>query len=117
MQRVFADCVDKFVTVYMDDILVYSKTAEDHAQHIRHVLQHLRKNELYAKRSKCLFFQRKIKFLGHVISADGISVDEDKVEAIQRWPIPKNVADTFLSSDWLDIIVGSYLHSARWRCR
>ena len=93
MQRVFHDCVDKFVIVYMDDILVYSKTASDHAQHIRHVLQLLRKNELYAKRTKCLFFQRRIKFLGHVISADGISVDEDKVEAIQRWPIPKNVAE------------------------
>lgn len=93
MQRVFHDCVDKFVIVYMDDILVYSKTAEDHAQHLRHVLQLLRKHELYAKRSKCLFFQRKIKFLGHVISADGISVDEDKIEAIQRWPIPKNVAE------------------------
>jgi hypothetical protein len=93
MQRVFHDCVDKFVIVYMDDILVYSKTAQDHAQHIRHVLQLLRKNELYAKRSKCLFFQRKIKFLGHVISADGISVDEDKIEAIQHWPVPKNVAE------------------------
>ena len=93
MQRVFRDCVDELVIVYMDDILVYSKTAESHAQHLRHVMGLLRKHKLYAKKSKCLFFQRKIKFLGHVISSDGISVDEDKIAAIQRWPVPRNVTE------------------------
>jgi hypothetical protein len=93
MQRIFRGCVDQFVIAYMDDILVYSKTADQHAQHLRHVLQLLREHELYAKRSKCLFFQQKIKFLGHVISSEGISVDEDKIAAIQQWPTPKNVAE------------------------
>jgi hypothetical protein len=93
MQRVFRDCVDEFVIVFMDDILVYSKTAEAHAQHLRHVMKLLRENQLYAKRSKCLFFQSRIKFLGHVITPDGISVDEEKITAIQRWPIPKNVSE------------------------
>jgi hypothetical protein len=93
MQRVFRDCVDEYVIVFMDDILVYSKTAESHAQHLRHVMDLLRKHKLYAKKSKCLFFQKKIKFLGHVISPDGISVDEDKIAAIQKWPIPKNVSE------------------------
>lgn len=93
MQRVFRDCVDEFVIVFMDDILVYSKTAESHAQHLRHVMGLLRKHQLYAKKSKCLFFRTKIKFLGHVISPDGIGVDEDKIAAIQRWPIPRNVSE------------------------
>ena len=93
MQEVFRDCQDRFVIVYLDDILIYSKTAEEHAAHLETVLLLLRKSELYAKLSKCQFFQQKIRFLGHTISADGISVDEDKIKAIQDWPEPRDVKE------------------------
>ena len=93
MQEVFRDCQDRFVIVYLDDILVYSKTAEEHAAHLETVLTLLRRSQLYAKLSKCQFFQQKIGFLGHTISADGISVDEDKIRAIQDWPVPRDVID------------------------
>ena len=93
MQEVFRDCLDRFVIVFLDDILVYSKTAEEHAAHLETVLALLRKHELYAKQSKCQFFRQKIKFLGHVISSEGISVDDDKIKAIQDWPVPQNVGE------------------------
>jgi RNase H-like domain found in reverse transcriptase/Reverse transcriptase (RNA-dependent DNA polymerase)/Integrase zinc binding domain/Chromo (CHRromatin Organisation MOdifier) domain/Retroviral aspartyl protease len=93
MLEVFRDCLDQFVIIFLDDILVYSKTAEEHAKHLKIVLSILRKNQLYAKLSKCAFFQQKVKFLGHVISSEGISVDEDKIAAILRWPIPTNVSE------------------------
>jgi hypothetical protein len=93
MQEVFRDCLDQFVIVYLDDILIYSKTAEEHARHIETVLALLRKHQLYAKLSKCQFFQHTIKFLGHTISTAGISVDDDKIKAIQDWPVPTNVSE------------------------
>jgi hypothetical protein len=93
MQEVFRDCQDRFVIVYLDDILIYSKTAEEHAAHLETVLALLRKHQLYAKLSKCQFYQQKIRFLGHTISADGISVDEDKIKAIQDWPVPRDVKE------------------------
>jgi hypothetical protein len=93
MQEVFRDCLDQFVIVFLDDILIYSKTAEEHARHIEAVLSLLRKNQLYAKLSKCQFYQQKIKFLGHTISSDGISVDDDKIKAVQDWPTPANVSE------------------------
>ena len=93
MQEVFRECLDRFVIVYLDDILIYSKTPEEHAEHLETVLALLRKHELYAKLSKCQFYQQRIKFLGHTITTDGISVDEDKVRAIQEWPVPQNVSE------------------------
>ena len=93
MQEVFRDCLDHFVIVYLDDILIYSKTAEEHAAHLETVLALLRKHQLYAKLSKCQFYQQRIKFLGHTVSGDGISVDEDKIKAIQDWPVPQNVGE------------------------
>ena len=79
--------------VFLDDILIYSKDEEDHAEHLRMVLQVLREHRLYAKLSKCDFYQNKIQYLGHVISEDGISVDPENIEAIVNWPTPKNVTD------------------------
>jgi hypothetical protein len=84
MNGVFRDYLDKFVIVFLDDILVYSKTEEEHEQHLRMVLQVLREHQLYAKLSKCSFYQRKIHYLGHIISKEGIAVDPEKVEAIRR---------------------------------
>ena len=91
MNGVFRDYLDKFVIVFLDDILVYSKSEEEHEQHLRMVLQVLRERQLYAKLSKCSFYQRKIHYLGHIISEEGIVMDPEKVEAIREWSVPRNV--------------------------
>jgi hypothetical protein len=78
MNSIFNQYLDKFVLVFIDDILVYSKTEEEHEEHLKVVLQTLREHKLYAKFDKCDFYQRKIQYLGHVISEDGIAVDPGK---------------------------------------
>ena len=82
MNRVVKPFLDKFVVVFIDDILVYSKTEEEHAEHLRLTLEALRREKLYAKFSKCKFWLERVQFLGHVIDKDGISVDPSKVEAV-----------------------------------
>jgi hypothetical protein len=93
MNGVFREYLDKFVIVFLDDILIYSKTKEEHEQHLRMVLKFLREHKLYAKLSKCIFYQKKIHYLGHIISTDGIKVDPEKIEAIRGWPTPRNVTE------------------------
>jgi hypothetical protein len=78
MNKVFMQFLDKFVVVFIDDILVYSKTEEEHAEHLRLVLGTLRKHQLYAKFSKCEFWLKEVGFLGHVLSGGGVSVDPSK---------------------------------------
>ena len=73
------------MVVFLDDILIYSKTEEEHAEHLRLVLETLREHQLYAKLSKCEFWLSKVAFLGHVVSAGGISVDPEKIQAIVDW--------------------------------
>ena len=77
MNTVLSNYLDKFVVFFIDDILIYSKTKEEHDEHLRIILQVLREHKLYAKLSKCEFFKDKIQYLGHVISKEGISVDPD----------------------------------------
>ena len=91
MNRVFSPYLDKFVIVFIDDILVYSGSPEEHAEHLRTVLQILRERQLYAKFSKCQFWLDKVAFLGHFILSEGISVDPQKIEAIVNWKPPTNV--------------------------
>ena len=74
--------LDKFVVVFIDDILIYSKNNEEHAQHLRIVLTRLREHKLYAKFSKCEFWLDRIQFLGHVLTPEGISVDPGKVQDV-----------------------------------
>ncbi|OMP06578.1 reverse transcriptase [Corchorus capsularis] len=93
MNRVFHLYHDKFVIVFIDDILVYSRNENEHANHLRIVLQTLREHELYAKLSKCEFWLQEVGFLGHVVSRDGIYVDSGKVEAILNWERPKTVTE------------------------
>jgi hypothetical protein len=88
MNSVFMLELDKFVVVFIDDILINSKNEEEHAKHLRIVLTRLRKHQLYAKFSKCAFWLEEIQFLGHVLSAKGIAVDPSKVKDILEWKPP-----------------------------
>ncbi|XP_075110082.1 uncharacterized protein LOC142181216 [Nicotiana tabacum] len=88
MNRVFEPFLDTFIIVFIDDILLYSKSKEDHAEHLRIALQTLKKNELYAKFSKCELWLQSVAFLGHVVSSEGIKVDPQKTEAVKNWPRP-----------------------------
>lgn len=91
MNEILQPYLDVFVIVFLDDILIYSKTEEQHVHHVTKVLEILREHKLYAKLSKCAFFQKSITFLGHRFSEDGIHVDEEKIKAVRQWPVPKNV--------------------------
>ena len=82
MNRVFRSYLDKFVVVFIDDILIYSRSEKEHDKHLRIVLETLKEHQLYAKLKKCEFWLDKVNFLGHVISKEGISVDPMKIEAI-----------------------------------
>jgi hypothetical protein len=91
MNLVFMPELDKFMVVFINDILVYSRNEEDHANHLHVVLQRLREHRLYAKLSKCDFWLKEIKFLGHTISQEGIVVDPDKVQEVMNWKPPTTV--------------------------
>jgi hypothetical protein len=91
MNSVFMSELDKFVVVFIDDILIYSKSEEEHAHHLRLILQRLRDHQLYAKFSKCAFWLKEVPFLGHVISAEGIAVDPSKVQEVLDWKSTKSV--------------------------
>jgi hypothetical protein len=93
MNGVFREYLDKFIQVFIDNILIYSRTIEGHEEHLRLILQCLREHKLYGKLSKCSFYQSKIHYLGHVISGEGIVVDLAKVKAIMEWPVPTNVLE------------------------
>ena len=91
MNNVFFKLLDKGVLVYLDDILIYSRTQEEHIAHLHEVFKLLKDNNLYIKESKCALFLEHVEFLGHVISADGVSVEQGKTDAIKAWPVPTTV--------------------------
>lgn len=93
MNEVFGSELDEFVLVYLDDILIYSRTKEEHRRHVRRVLTLLRKHKLYAKRKKCEFGMDRVEFLGHVVTAEGVQVCADKIAAIRDWPVPRTVRE------------------------
>ena len=88
MENTFREELNKFVLVFLDDILVYSRTLEEHQQHLQVVLERLRQQKLYAKLSKCCFFRREVEFLGHFVGRTGVRMVEGKVAAVERWPTP-----------------------------
>ncbi|GJV26204.1 putative reverse transcriptase domain-containing protein [Tanacetum coccineum] len=89
MNRVCKPYLDKFVIVFIDDILIYSKSKQEHEEHLKIILELLKKEELYAKFSKCEFWLPKVQFLGHVIDNKGIHVDPAKIESVKDWASPK----------------------------
>jgi hypothetical protein len=91
MNSVFVPELDKFVVVFIDDILIYSKNEEEHATHLRVVLMGLREHQLYAKFIKCAFWLEEIQFLGHILSANGVAIDPSKVKDILEWKPPTTV--------------------------
>ena len=93
MNKVFMEFLDKFVVVFIDDILVYLKNEEEHKEHLRLVLEKLREHQLYAKFSKCEFWLKEVGFLGHVISGEGIEVDPTKVASITKWLASTSVGE------------------------
>jgi hypothetical protein len=93
MNKIFMPYLDKFVIVFIDDILIYSKNKEDHAKHLRMALQVLREHQLYAKFSKCEFWLDQVEFLGHVISKEGIAVNPSKVQSVLDWQAPTNMKE------------------------
>jgi hypothetical protein len=93
MNKVFMDYLDTFVVIFIDDILVYSKSEEEHEKHLRLVLQRLQEHQLYAKLSKCEFWIDEVPFLGHIISKGGIAVDPGKVKDVLEWKIPQTVKE------------------------
>ncbi len=93
---VLRDMINVFVFVYLDDILIFSPSLQVHVQHVRRVLQRLLENRLFVKAEKCMFHSRSVKFLGSVVSAEGISMDPDKVRAVIEWP----VLDSRIALQW-----------------
>jgi len=88
---IFSDEINRFVQVYLDDIIIYSKTLEEHIEHVKIVLQKLIDNRLVANKAKCEFHKLKIAFLGHVVSKDGVETDPEKIKAVAEWPVPTTV--------------------------
>jgi hypothetical protein len=93
MNKVFMEYLNKFDVVFIDDILFYSRSEEAHEGHLRLILQKLRDHKLYAKLSKCEFWLKRVAFLGHVISKEGISMDPSKVQDVLSWKAPTSVSN------------------------
>jgi hypothetical protein len=93
MNKMFMEYLYKFIVLFIDDILIFSKTKEEHEKHLRMVLEKLRSNQLYAKFSKCEFWLTEVAFLGHAIFAGGVSVDPSKVNDVLNWKPPTNASE------------------------
>lgn len=93
MNRILAPYLDQFAVVYLDDILIFSKSAIEHAEHLRLVLQALQDNALYVGLDKCVFGRSEVEFLGHIVGAEGLRPDPAKIAAVQDWPTPRTVRD------------------------
>ncbi|MBW0594173.1 hypothetical protein O181_133888 [Austropuccinia psidii MF-1] len=91
VNNIFQDLLDVYVVAYLDDIMVFSKSEEEHVTHVSTVLSRLRANNLFAKVSKCLFHVSSVEYLGYVVSSEGLKMDQAKVQKILNWPPPRNL--------------------------
>jgi Reverse transcriptase (RNA-dependent DNA polymerase) len=117
MNNILHPLLDKSVISYIDDILVYSNSLEEHKVHVREVMDLLREHKLYAKQSKCDLFKEEVQFLGHIVSARGIRMEDDKIRSVTAWPIPTSAGDIrqFLGrSSWLLSQIHQELQQHRW---
>jgi hypothetical protein len=106
MNKVFMDDLEKCVVIFIDDILGFSKTAEEHEEHLRIVFGKLKQEQLYDKFSKCESWMEEVTFLGHVLSAKGVAIYSSKIEAVSKWQSPKSVTE-----------IRSFLGLAKYYCR
>jgi hypothetical protein len=113
MNKIFMEYLDKFVVVFIDDSLIYSKNEEEHEEHLRLVLQKLREHELYAKLSKCEFWLKEVSFLGHIITNGGTAVDPSKVSDVLKWEALVQCLRSGVSLDSLVTIADSLKDSPR----
>ena len=93
MNNILRPFLRKSVVDFLDDMLIYSRTLEEHVRHVREVLQTLRKNKLFCKPAKCVFGAGSVKFLGYVVSGFSLAPDEEKVAAVKNWPVPRTVSE------------------------
>jgi hypothetical protein len=91
VNKIFRPYLRKFVLVYFDDVLIYSKSEEEHVKHLAAVLQLMRENQLTAKKSKCEFAVPQVEYLGHIISSSGVATNPSKIKDMQSWPLPKSI--------------------------
>ena len=91
MNTTLSDLLDRFVLVYLDDILIYSTSDDEHKHHLRCAFDHLRKHVLYAKLSKCEFGVREVDYLGHIVGGGQVRADPTKISAVKDWPVPTSV--------------------------
>ncbi|RVW96752.1 Retrovirus-related Pol polyprotein from transposon 297 [Vitis vinifera] len=113
MNKIFHPYLDKFVVVYLDDIVIYSNTLKEHVEHLRKVFKILRQNELYVKKEKCSFTKEEVSFLGHCIKDGKLMMDDSKVKAIQEWEPPTKVPQLRSFLDALDFAIGGVLMQDR----
>lgn len=91
MNSIFAPYIRKFILVFMDDILIYSKSLPEHLDHLKVVFTTIKHHQLLLKRSKCSFAQTHLEYLGHIVSAQGVATDPQKTATMMQWPVPTNV--------------------------
>jgi hypothetical protein len=106
MNQIFAKHLRKFILVFFDDILIFSRTLEEHVTHLQEVLHILRSNSLTASMGKCVFYTSQVEYLGHVINGQGVSTDPSKIADIKNWQLPKSVSQLRRFSG----LTGYYMH-------
>jgi hypothetical protein len=114
MNDIFHDLLDIYVIVYLDNILIFSKSREEHVGHVKEVLKRLQQNHLYGNPKKCDFFVDRVTYIGPVITPEGISMEKDKVQAVLEWPAPTSVKEVQSFLGFATSIVDLSLNSAAW---